>query len=142
MLNISSTLSAIIATIGGAISWVLGGFDILLLWLLIIMVLDILTGLTESLYFKCSPKTNTGRFASSVFRVGLLHKGAILMVVVISVMVDHITGLGLVRDIVVTFYLLEEAMSCLENLARCGLPLPKKLTDVLEVLQDKNDNIK
>ena len=101
------------------------------------MMLDILTGLLESLYFKCSPKTETGRFASSVFRAGLLHKGGILAVIIIAVMVDWLTQIGLVRDIVVTFYLLEEAMSCLENLAKCGLPLPKKLIDVLEVLQDK-----
>ena len=46
---------------------------------------------------------------------------------------------SVLRTAVIFFYLSNEEISIIENIALIGLPVPKKLKDVLEQLQDKVD---
>ncbi len=46
---------------------------------------------------------------------------------------------SVLRTAVIFFYLSNEGISIIENIALIGLPVPKKLKDVLEQLQDKVD---
>ena len=46
---------------------------------------------------------------------------------------------SVLRIAVIFFYLSNEGISIIENIALIGLPVPKKLKDVLEQLQDKVD---
>ena len=44
---------------------------------------------------------------------------------------------GVLRTAVIFFYLSNEGISLLENTAHLGLPIPKKLKDVLEQLHKR-----
>lgn len=46
---------------------------------------------------------------------------------------------SVLRTAVIFFYLSNEGISVIENIALIGLPVPKKLKEVLEQLQDKAD---
>ena len=46
---------------------------------------------------------------------------------------------SVLRTAVIFFYLSNEGISIIENIDLIGLPVPKKLKDVLEQLQDKVD---
>ena len=52
----------------------------------------------------------------------------------------QVIGTGSVlRTAVIFFYLSNEGVSLLENAAHLGLPIPKKLKDILEQLHDRID---
>ena len=46
---------------------------------------------------------------------------------------------SVVRTAVIFFYISNEGISILENASLLGLPVPKKLKEVLEQLKDKGD---
>lgn len=47
-----------------------------------------------------------------------------------------------IRTAVVFFYLANEGLSCLENAAVIGLPVPEKLKEMLAQLKDERDQDK
>ena len=52
----------------------------------------------------------------------------------------QVIGTGSVlRTAVIFFYLSNEGVSLLENAAHLGLPIPKKLKDILEQLHDRDN---
>ena len=52
-------------------------------------------------------------------------------------------GSGVVRGVVIAFYLANEGISILENAGKLGVPYPQKLKDVLEQLkEEKNTKIR
>ncbi len=144
MQNLLTWLFAILC---GFIASLLGDWDVWIQILIVCMGLDIVTGILKCIPHK-SEKTKGGRFLSGVFICGLIKKGGILAVVVVSVMVDALfieSGLSYdillthtLRNTVILFFILGEIMSVLENAGRCGAPIPTVLTDFLEVLSNKN----
>ena len=144
MQNLLTWLFAILC---GFIASLLGDWDVWIQILLIVMMLDIITGILKCIPHK-SEKTKGGRFLSGVFICGIIKKGGILAVVIVSVLMDLLfieSGLSYdilithtLRNTVILFFIIGEIMSILENAGRCGAPIPKVLTDFLEVLSDKN----
>ena len=65
----------------------------------------------------------------------------ILILVGVANIIDvQVIGTGSVlRTAVIFFYLSNEGVSLLENAAHLGLPIPKKLKDILEQLHDRTD---
>ena len=65
----------------------------------------------------------------------------ILILVGVANIIDvQVIGTGSVlRTAVIFFYLSNEGVSLLENAAHLGLPIPKKLKDILEQLHDRID---
>lgn len=114
-----------------------GGLDALLSGLLTLMVLDVLTGAIVALWLKKSKKTESGGFSATVFRKGVFQKVLILAVIAVSVIIDHVMTTDLMRDIVVMFYIAEEAMSVIENANSLGVPVPKRLMQVLDVIENE-----
>lgn len=124
-------LSLSIASLGTCANYIFGGFDMALQTLLLLMVLDYITGLI------CAGKDKT--LSSSTGFKGLGKKIIILTVVGVGVSVDKITGTnGLVRTLVIFFYASMEGISILENAARAGVAVPDKLKDMLVQLKEGN----
>lgn len=132
-----TAISLICSTVVGFIAGALGGFDSLLQCLIFVMCIDIVTGIWVSVHYHRSCKTQTGKFSSRALRHGMCNKILILFVVSLSVVIDYIAGMDFLRDITVTFYIIEESMSVLENVALMGVPLPKKVMQVLDVLDEE-----
>lgn len=146
MISLGTAISMVVSAVGGFLVYIFGGWDLWLQFLLIVMFLDILTGILKSVYKK-SEKTQSGGFRSSVFLKGLIRKGASLCVVVVAVQMDviflemgtpiDIALIGSIRNAVILFFWLGEVVSILENCGEMGMRLPKPLIKALDVLDDR-----
>lgn len=146
MISLGTAISMVVSAVGGFLVYIFGGWDVWLQFLLIVMFLDILTGILKSVYKK-SEKTQSGGFRSSVFLKGLIRKGASLCVVVVAVQMDviflemgtpiDIALIGSIRNAVILFFWLGEVVSILENCGEMGMRLPKPLIKALDVLDDR-----
>ena len=73
---------------------------------------------------------------------GLLKKITILIIIAVGFKIDKIVNSqGSLRAVVISFYIALEGISILENSARAGVPIPKKLKDMLIQIKDKEDVI-
>lgn len=106
------------------IGYLLGGFDTMLVSLLIFMIIDYITGIIKALIDK--------KLSSKIGYIGIFKKFLILFVIVISTILDRIVGLdNSIRYLVIGFYLANEGISILENAVEIGIPVPEKIKDIL-----------
>ncbi len=111
--------------------YLIGGFDILIKALLIMMVLDYITGVLKGYKEK---NVNSRRAYK-----GLSKKVVILGIIVAATQMDIILqGVG-IRTLVLMFYVATEFLSVLENAAILGIPVPAKLKLALEQYRDKQE---
>lgn len=99
--------------------------------LLVLMVLDYITGLCKAIANK--------EINSIIGAKGIIKKVGYLIIVAVSVLLDEVVGnTGAIRNIVIYFFVANEGISILENWGAMGLPLPKKITEVLEQIKNEN----
>lgn len=99
--------------------------------LLLMMMLDVLTGLTAAFIAK--------KLSSAASWNGMGKKVLILAAVGMgTAMEPYAAGLPLGR-LVAVFYTVTEGLSILENLSRAGVPIPQQLRDALEKLSAEKD---
>ena len=115
------------------LGWFLGGSDGLLFALIAFVVIDYITGVMCAISDK--------KLSSAVGFKGICKKVLIFALVVLGHILDtRVIGAGSVlRTAVIFFYLSNEGISLLENAAHLGLPVPKKLKDVLEQLHKRSE---
>lgn len=124
MLNL--TTSSILTTI----VYFLGGWDVALQALLVVIVLDYGTGVLKAIHNK--------KLSSEVGAKGIIKKVGYLIVVAICVMLDRVIGdTGAIRTLVIYFFVANEGISIIENWASMGLPIPKVINDTLEQIRKK-----
>lgn len=125
---INDILSVILTT---CVYW-LGGFDIALQSLIVVMIIDYLTGVSSAIYNK--------KLSSKSGFMGIIKKFCYLLVVALSVVIDNLTGQsGLIRTLVIYFFVANDGISIIENMAEMNIKLPKKLIDSLDQLKKKGD---
>ena len=130
-MKLDKILSTVIAICGGAINYLWGGWDMALRTLLLFMLLDYILGVI------CGIKDK--KLSSDIAFKGIFKKITILIVVAVGVNLDNMTNAqGLIRGLVIFFYMGLEGISILENAARIGVPIPEKLKDVLVQLKEGN----
>lgn len=126
------TISWVFAAAGGFVAWFLGGWDELIICHLTMMVIDYATGVAKAIYQK--------KLSSKIGFRGILKKILALMVIGLSVSLQHILPEGLpLREITILFFIANEGFSILEN-ADGLIPLPEKLRSVLAQIQEKADS--
>lgn len=129
-----------VAACGGAIAGAMGGWDSTLRVLLVMMVVDYLSGLLVAVMGR-SNKTEYGGLSSKVGFVGLAKKGLMLMVVLIATMLDEAMGMAICRDAACWFYIANEGLSVLENMSLAGVPFPEKIKELLgHKLEESNES--
>ena len=123
-----------IAAIGGWVGWFVGGVDGFLYALLAFVILDYITGVMCAILEK--------KLSSEVGARGIFKKVLIFALVGVGHMIDSylIQSGNAIRTAVIFFYISNEGISVLENATRIGLPIPKKLKDILAQLHNKGDN--
>ena len=108
--------------------YLLGGFDIALKSLIIVIIVDYITGVLSALY---SRKLN-----SKVGFKGILKKLSYFCIIVLATLLDRIMGdTGAIRTLVIYFLVANDGLSIVENVAKMGVPLPQKLLEALEQLK-------
>ena len=91
-------ISIIIGIAGGIISYVLGAFDVMLKILLVLMIIDYITGIIKGIYNK--------KLSSYIGWKGILKKISTLCVVVLANMAQMLLGDNVgIRDIAIVFYI-------------------------------------
>lgn len=115
----------------GVLGYFVGGMDGMLIALVVMMVLDYVTGVICAVFDKT--------LSSAVGFKGIVKKVLILMLVGVANILDvHVIGGGsALRGVVIGFYISNEGLSLLENAAHIGLPVPEKLKAVLAQLHDR-----
>ena len=126
----------VINLVGGTlftgVSYLLGGFDTALLTLAIVMALDYITGICKAVKLKT--------LNSKAGLLGILKKFGYFVIVALAVIIDRMAGdTGAIRTIVIYFFVANDGLSILENWGAIGLPLPKKMFEILEQLKSDNN---
>lgn len=125
-------INYVISVIFTTFVYLIGGFDIVIQSLLIVMVIDYLTGIASAMYNK--------ELSSKIGFKGILKKISYLCVVALSVVIDNLTGQGgLIRTLVIYFFVANDGLSIIENMAEMGVKLPQKLIDSLEQIKKKGE---
>ncbi|MBU3100655.1 MULTISPECIES: phage holin family protein [Clostridium] len=135
MKNSINIVQTIFATIGGYSGWFLGGVDGFMYALITFVVIDYFTGIMVAIVER--------RLSSEIGFRGIFKKVLIFFLVGIANIVDvHLIKNGsAIRTAVIFFYVSNEGISILENSAKIGLPIPKKLKDILkQINKEENDN--
>ena len=127
-----------LAAAAGAIAGLFGGWDTMLQVLVGAMVIDYITGWVVAILGN-STKTDSGHLDSNVAWKGLLKKGLALLVVLLGALLDKAVGQSVFRNMVVWFYIANEGLSILENLALAGVPFPGGVKKMLEQMRKDND---
>ena len=92
--------------------------------------------------FHKSNKSESGSLESLAGWKGLARKCGTLLLILIAHMLDLLTGTEFIRDAVILFFVSNEALSIIENAGLMGVPIPKVLSDAIEVLNRKGDGEK
>lgn len=125
-------LSAVGGVLLTGISYLLGGLDVALKTLLIVMAIDYVSGVLKAIYNK--------KIDSKIGVKGIIKKVGYLLIVALAVLLDKLIGdSGAIRTLVIYFFVANEGISIVENWGAMGLPLPKKIIDVLEQLKKENE---
>ena len=121
--------------LGGILGFCFGEFTVGLKALIALMVLDFISGVLAA--------GARGQISSKIGFIGIAKKVFILTLAAVGHLIDSITVLnGLCMNVVVFFYIANEAMSVIENAGRIGLPIPDKLLDAISQLNGKErDNV-
>lgn len=108
------------------------------LLLVALMVADYISAVAAAAMGK-SKKSGRGKLSSDAGARGLSKKALMLLVVGLSYLLDWFVNEGnaMFSAATVWFYISNEGISLLENLALCGVPVPKKLRGMLEKLDDE-----
>lgn len=115
----------------GFLTWLIGGFDLLIQVLLILMIFDYISGVIAG--YKAN-KLNSKR----AFK-GIGKKIMILIVISCSSLLSYILKNDYIRDAIGIFYVATEIMSIIENAEKCGVPIPNKLKKALEQCRDEKN---
>ena len=112
--------------------FVFGDMDGMFLALIALIVLDYISGVTAAIAEK--------KLSSAIGAKGIAKKLFMLLIVAVANIVDiNVIGEGhVLRTVTTAFYIANECISLIENAGRIGVPVPKKLMDVLEQLRDKD----
>ena len=124
-------ISSVLACIGTTFVYLIGGMDIAITCLLIAIALDYVSGLIKA--YECKI------LSSKIGFRGILKKVGVLLVVMLAVLIDRVAGnTGAIRTLVVYYFVANEGLSIIENLAEAGIPIPKSLKKALKTLKKEN----
>ena len=123
----------ILAGVCTVLSFLFGDMEGLMVALIALIILDYISGVIAAAVEK--------RLSSEVGAKGIAKKIFMLLIVALANIVDiNVIGDGhVLKTVTVVFYICNECISLIENAGRIGVPVPKKLLDVLEQLRDKGD---
>lgn len=129
MSKLFNGISIVGGILGGFLCSLLGGYDSILKALIVLVVLDYITGLLKAI--------STKTLSSAIGFKGLIRKIIIFIIVATAVVIQGVVGDSIpLRDITIVFYVCNESISLLENASEF-IPLPKKLKDTLIQIRDK-----
>ena len=135
-----AAISAASGVAAGIISALIGGWDLALETLAIVMALDYITGLIVAGVFHKSPKSEGGALDSKAAFKGLVKKALVLIFVVAFHQADRLTGKTFFRDGCCWAFFIAEFISVAENIGLV-MPLPAFVRKALDWFRDKGEQL-
>ncbi len=132
--NVLTQLKWLVAFVGAGLSWLLGGWDLVLQILVIFVIFDYVTGVVAAWHEK--------KLDSNIGMFGIAKKIMLFIPVAIGYWLDRAIGQEILRYVAIYFYMGNEALSVLENLGRCGVAIPPALLEALQQLKKKTSEAK
>ena len=129
-----------IGAIGSVISGFFGGWNQACQTLVIFMGIDYISGIAVAGIFKRSSKTESGALSSKYCWEGLAKKIMTLIFVGIGYQVDLLIGTTYIKDCICISFIANELISIIENAGLMGIPIPKVLSNAVDVLKEKEIN--
>ena len=140
-----SRFEAEVGAVCGALGWLyeaVVGYNDAIPLLLAAMCIDYITGITAAYVYKRQHPRSKKGLDSRVGAIGIAKKVLILTIVVFAHIIDQAVAWDGIQAVVTWFYIGNEGLSVVENAAKAGVPLPRKLLDALEQLTDKDKDKK
>lgn len=132
MEKLFNDISIAFGVVGGIIVSFLGGWDGLAITLVTLIGLDYITGVLKAIYNK--------ELSSEIGIKGIIRKVLLLIVVGLTVLLERNLGIPAIREVVIMFFIANEGISLLENIAQMGVKFPDKLKEILLQLRDKESD--
>ena len=129
----NNAVKSILAAVCAVFGFVFGDLNGLMIALVALIILDYISGVIAAVVEK--------KLSSEVGAKGIAKKIFMLLIVAVANIVDiNVIGEGhVLKSVTVVFYIANECISLIENAGRLGVPVPKKLPDVLEQLKSKEE---
>lgn len=130
---------ALFATVAGAIVAYLNVLLVPLIVLIVVMLIDYGTGMAQAFI--------SGTLNSRIGVVGIIKKIGYIVAVTVGIVADYLISSALIQVginlqinycigmIVTIWFIINELISVLENLAEIGIPLPKFLVSIVKRLK-------
>jgi toxin secretion/phage lysis holin len=121
---------------GAFFGYFVGGWDVLVQVLLVLVVVDYISGIIAAAV--------TGQLKSKVGFVGIAKKVMLFLMVAVAAQIDLVlqeNGVNvndMIRNAVILFYIGNELLSLTENAGKIGLPIPDAVINAVEVLKGRN----
>ena len=127
-------IKTVSGAIGAIIGFLFGEITGLFIAIIALMALDYVTGILCGIAAKA--------LSSEVGFKGLVKKLMVLVIIAVGHLVDtYIIGTGsALMTAIILFFAANEGISIIENAAKLGMPVPKKLRDILEQLKEDDNN--
>lgn len=132
VIQMKYAINNIISVILTTFVYLMGGFDVAFYSLIIVIVIDYLTGIGSAIY--------NNELSSKIGFKGIIKKFCYLLIVALSVVIDNLLGQsGLIRSLVIYFFVANDGLSIIENMAKMNVKLPQRLIDALEQIKKKGE---
>lgn len=128
----NTVIKNILAALCALCGFLFGDRDGLMIALIGLIVMDYISGVIAAAVER--------KLSSAVGAKGIAKKIFMLLIVAVANIVDiNVIGEGhILKSVTVIFYIANECISLIENAGRLGVPVPKKLLDVLDQLKNKD----
>lgn len=123
---------AILTALVSYIAYLLGGYDMGIETLLIMISTDYITGIMKAILQK--------NLNSYIGWRGLMKKCGILLTIIVAVQIERITKQPeTIHNLVAFAFVVNEGVSVLENLIDIGVPVPDFLVKFLKKMKDDSE---
>ena len=141
-MKIKTIINAVCAYLSSLFFALFGPWNGVLTTLIIFMAVDFTSGLIVAGVFKKSNKTETGALQSGVGWKGLAKKCMTILLVGLCHRIDLLLGTNYIMDSVIIGFIINEFISIIENAGLMGLPMPDIIKKAIEILKNKEVNLK
>lgn len=134
-MKIKYLIELIISTIGTMLINIIGKPTDELMILLLLMIIDLITGTLVSAVWHKSSKTKSGKLSSRAMFKGIVKKLLTLVIVVIAYQLDILLNINIIRYIVIISLIIEEILSIIETITLTGFKVPAIISKGLDILE-------
>lgn len=138
---VNSTFLLMATVTGLTMSAVLAYFHAMklpLLFLVVVMIADFITGILCASLFK-SEKTEKGGLESHIATKGIARKASSLLLVLLGGLTDLLFGINYFCNAIIIGFVLSEVLSVIENCGIMGIPMPSGVKNMVEKLKTEEE---